>query len=115
MQNPKISAEQLTELTDILQDEKTRLERTIKRAREEGPVKLDQQAVGRLSRMDALMNEGLAQGSLSRAREEIGLVNSALDRIKNGNYGFCQTCKEPIDPNRLLALPEALHCNGCRT
>ncbi len=114
MQRPLTPA-QLAELQEILQDEKTRLERTIRRAREDGPIELDQQAVGRLSRIDALMNEGLAQGSLSRAKEEIGLVNSALDRMENGSYGFCQSCKDPIDPNRLMALPETLHCSGCRT
>ena len=112
--HPNLSANQLQELKDILEDEKTRLERAIARAREDGPVKLDQQAVGRISRMDALMNEGLAQGSISRAHEEIGLVHAALERMETGSYGFCQTCKQPIDPNRLLALPEALHCNACR-
>ena len=44
MGHPTISAEQLAELIEILQDEKTRLERTIQRARDDGPVKLDQQA-----------------------------------------------------------------------
>jgi RNA polymerase-binding transcription factor len=112
--HPDLSANQLKELKDILQEEKARLERAIARALRDGPVKLDQQAVGRISRMDALMNEGLAQGSISRAHEEIGLVYAALDRIDSRTYGFCRTCKKPIDPNRLLALPEALHCSGCR-
>ena len=92
-------------------NERARLTRSLERA---GPVQLDQQAVGRLSRMDALMNEGLAQGSMARAREELGLIELALARLENGEYGFCQTCQEPINVERLMAIPEALHCPGCR-
>jgi DnaK suppressor protein len=88
--------------------------RNLKRARRDGPVLLDQQTVGRLSRMDALMNEGLAQGSMSRAGEEVGLIERALERIEAGTYGFCQICNAPIEVDRLLAIPEALHCTGCR-
>ena len=77
-------------------------------------MQLDQQAVGRLSRMDALMNEGLAQASMSRAREEVGLIEQALERVENGTYGFCQSCREPIGVDRLMAIPEALHCTACR-
>ena len=110
----QLTAPQLQELKDLLHSELARLTRSLERARRDGPVQLDQQTVGRLSRMDALMNEGLAQGSMSRAREEVGLIEQALDRIENGTYGFCQSCREPIGVNRLMAIPEALHCTGCR-
>ena len=112
--HPKLTASQLQELTKILHAERARLVRSIQRADRDGPVQLDQQAVGRLSRIDALMNEGLAQGSMSRAREEVGLIELALERLESGTYGFCQTCREPIDANRLMAIPEALHCASCR-
>ena len=88
--------------------------RSLKRASRDGPVQLDQQAVGRLSRMDALMNEGLAQGSMSRAGEEVGLIDQALERIEAGTYGFCKTCETPIEVDRLTVVPETLHCAGCR-
>ncbi|MCZ6754826.1 MAG: TraR/DksA family transcriptional regulator [Gemmatimonadetes bacterium] len=112
--HPQLSAAQLQELRDILETERARLTRSLERAKRDGPVQLDQQAVGRLSRMDALMNEGLAQGSMSRAREEVGLIEQALKRIENGSYGFCLTCGEPIEVGRLVAIPETLHCTGCR-
>ncbi len=112
--HPKLTPPQLQELKDILHREHARLTRSLERARRDGPVQLDQQAVGRLSRMDALMNEGLAQGSMSRAREEVGLIEQALERIENGTYGFCRSCREPMDVDRLMAIPEALHCAGCR-
>jgi DnaK suppressor protein len=112
--HPHLTAAQLQELRGILETERARLTRSLDRANRDGPVQLDQQAVGRLSRMDALMNEGLAQGSMSRAREEVGLIEQALRRIEDGSYGMCQTCAEPIDVDRLMAIPETLHCAGCR-
>ncbi len=112
--HPQLTAPQLQELKGILHSEHARLTHSLERAKRDGPVQLDQQTVGRLSRMDALMNEGLAQGSMSRAREEVGLIEQALERAENGTYGFCQTCHEPIDVGRLMAIPETLHCTGCR-
>ena len=113
--HPQLTKAQLQELQDILETERARLTRSLDRAKRDGPVQLDQQAVGRLSRMDALMNEGLAQGSMSRAREEVGLIERALERIEDGSYGVCQTCGEAIEVGRLMAIPEALHCAGCRS
>lgn len=112
--HPTLTGEQLREIKEILESEHARLTRSLKRANRDGPVQLDQQAVGRLSRMDALMNEGLAQGSMSRAGEEVGLIERALERLEAGTYGFCQTCDAPIEVDRLTAIPETLHCSGCR-
>jgi DnaK suppressor protein len=112
--HPKLTASLLQEIKEILESEHARLTRSLKRASRDGPVQLDQQTVGRLSRMDALMNEGLAQGSMSRAGEEVGLIERALERIELGTYGFCQTCDAPIDVDRLTAIPETMHCATCR-
>ncbi len=40
-------------------------------------------------------------------------VNSALEKIKKGAYGTCQTCKKEIPEERLLAVPEARFCASC--
>lgn len=41
-------------------------------------------------------------------------VNSALKKIKKGNYGKCEKCKKMIDPERLKAYPGAKTCQKCR-
>jgi RNA polymerase-binding transcription factor DksA len=35
----------------------------------------------------------------------IGEVDAAIDRLNNGTYGLCETCTEPIEPDRLIADP----------
>ncbi|HDZ54270.1 MAG TPA: TraR/DksA family transcriptional regulator [Candidatus Nealsonbacteria bacterium] len=41
-------------------------------------------------------------------------VNSALKKIKKGNYGKCEKCKKIIDLERLKAYPGAKTCQKCR-
>jgi DnaK suppressor protein len=40
--------------------------------------------------------------------------NKALEKIEQGSYGICESCGEPIDPDRLAALPHALMCIACK-
>jgi DnaK suppressor protein len=44
---------------------------------------------------------------------ELAQIESALQRIKHGRYGRCETCDEPIAAMRLKALPYATECIGC--
>lgn len=48
---------------------------------------------------------------LSRKLQEI---ENALRNLENGHYGICEACGEPIDPERLEALPEATLCVSCK-
>ncbi len=46
--------------------------------------------------------------------QQLGLVEEALDRIKVGDYGFCQACGDPIPGKRLKAVPWARYCIPCQ-
>ncbi len=76
-------------------------------------VELDQSKVGRLSRMDALQAQAMAQAS-SQRRDALGhRVTAALKRIDDDEFGFCRSCDEPINPKRLEFDPTATLCIGC--
>ena len=40
-------------------------------------------------------------------------IDSALNRIKNGNFGVCTSCDEDIDERRLVANPNSALCISC--
>lgn len=42
-------------------------------------------------------------------------INKTLGRIKDGTYGTCKYCGNPIAPKRLLARPTANSCVNCKT
>ena len=76
-------------------------------------VELDQQAVGRLSRMDALQYQAMAQAQARRRQAERLKIEAALKRIAEDEYGYCLDCGEDIAPGRLQADPGATHCTEC--
>jgi DnaK suppressor protein len=41
-------------------------------------------------------------------------VRAALERSKDGSFGLCLRCEEPIAPRRLNAVPWASHCISCQ-
>jgi DnaK suppressor protein len=47
-------------------------------------------------------------------RERIGQVERALDRLDDGQYGWCERCSNPIPVERLAAFPSATLCVTCK-
>ena len=76
-------------------------------------VQLDQQAVGRLSRMDALQNQAMAEAQSRRRQSERQRIKAALQRLDTGEYGFCLECAEQIAPDRLALDPALALCAEC--
>lgn len=78
-------------------------------------VELDQTRSGRLSRMDALQLQAMANAGRDRAALELRRIDAALARIQAGTYGECFDCAEPIEAGRLTASPAATLCLSCAT
>lgn len=76
-------------------------------------VELDQQRVGRLSRMDALQAQAMSVESGRRRKAMLRSIDTALARVDSGEYGLCQSCENPIHPKRLEFDPAALLCIEC--
>jgi DnaK suppressor protein len=49
----------------------------------------------------------------NRTRERLAEIEQALAKIKDGSYGRCDICGQPIDRARLEALPQANRCLKC--
>jgi len=77
------------------------------------PVELDQQSVGRLSRMDALQVQAMAHAVEARRRGRLHRIEAALRRIGEGEYGYCVACGEPIPAKRLEIDPATPRCVDC--
>ena len=76
-------------------------------------VELDQQSVGRLSRMDALQSQAMAQAQQRRRDVFKGSLQAALQRLKEEEFGYCLECGDEIKEARLLANPAVLKCMSC--
>lgn len=78
-----------------------------------GTVELDQQSVGRLSRMDAMQQQEMAQAEARRRTSDLARIDNALKRIAEDEYGWCAECGEPIAYKRLEIDPAAALCVNC--
>jgi DnaK suppressor protein len=47
-------------------------------------------------------------------RERMSQVERALDRLDDGQYGWCERCGNPIPVERLAAFPSATLCVSCK-
>ncbi|MDT8274424.1 MAG: TraR/DksA C4-type zinc finger protein, partial [Desulfomonilia bacterium] len=79
----------------------------------EAPVELDQARVGRLSRMDAMQQQAMAQAAARLSENERQRIEAALKRIETGEYGYCVVCDEEIAEGRLHFDPSVLTCISC--
>ena len=78
------------------------------------PVMLDQQSVGRLSRMDAMQQQKMELATEERRRIRVTAIKAALQRIEKDEYGFCLVCDEQIQSGRLAFDPAVALCIHCQ-
>jgi DnaK suppressor protein len=94
-----------------LRTELQALEETSKDAAK--PVELDQSGVGRLTRMDAMQTQQMAQELARRRQQQLVKIEGALRRIASDEYGYCSVCGEAIDIRRLAVDPTNARCVQC--
>ena len=58
-------------------------------------------------------NDDVLSAIDEEAKQTVHLIDTALSRIKNGNYGICTGCGEKIPEKRLAALPYVTTCVSC--
>lgn len=76
------------------------------------PVEPDN-AIGRISRMDAINNQSVTEASLRQAREKLKNLNRVLSGIDKPDFGICRKCGNVIHIRRIMARPESMLCVGC--
>ena len=77
------------------------------------PIELDQQSVGRVSRIDAMQMQVMSQAVQRRRAGRRVAIQQALKRIEDGEFGYCVECGEPIAPGRIAVDPTFSSCVRC--
>lgn len=109
------------ELRERLHTEKKQLERTL-HSIDQGLAERLTDSIGELSAYDQHPAD-LGQETFERSKD-LGLrdnterlladVNMALELMGKGEYGICQSCGQPIEEQRLRAMPSATMCFACK-
>lgn len=77
------------------------------------PVELDQTLQGRLSRIDAIQGQAIAQAAEVRRQARITGLKAALRRLERGEFGECAECGDAIAEARLMVDPSLTLCIRC--
>jgi len=70
-------------------------------------------SLGRITRMDAINNKSVAEAALRTAKRKLGKLQHALSKIDSPDFGICAVCKRPIQPKRIMLMPESSRCVRC--
>jgi DnaK suppressor protein len=70
-------------------------------------------AIGRLTRMEAINSKSINEEALRKARATLSKLERALKLVDDPDFGLCGACEEPIPFARLMIMPETELCVQC--
>jgi len=70
-------------------------------------------AIGRVSRMDAINNKSVNEAALRNLTNKLALLEAALQRVNQQSFGLCISCNQPIPIQRILLMPQSNRCVNC--
>ena len=108
-----MTADQLILLTQRIAEETRVVHDTIPYLTEESAPVAPSEALGRLTRIEAINDKSVNEEMLRKAKQRLERLQNAADRMTRGSYGICIRCQKEIAYERLHAIPEALVCVPC--
>lgn len=109
-----MTEEQRAELKAAVAQEIETLTQDITRLAEESKPVAPDNAIGRLTRMEAINAQQMNQANLRRAKQRLTALQRTLPRIdEDEDFGICLRCDRAIPIKRLLLVPESKQCVRC--
>lgn len=97
----------------LFEEELRKTEKNILRYEELAQPISPDNAIGRVSRMDAINNKSVIEAALRKAKERLVGLKRNLDKLGTREFGICLKCKIEIRIERILLAPESAFCVNC--
>src|SRR5215469_9570274 len=97
-----------------LETRQQELRRTISRTEQDGRAADDEATQDIADRAASSYNKEFLFHQSNNDRQLLNMVESALDRIREGSFGECISCGKEINVKRLEAVPWTRHCIECQ-
>jgi DnaK suppressor protein len=108
-----MTKEERAQLATIIKIEQEKLTKKVQELKElTGSVTPDD-AIGRISRMDAIHNNSIVKASISNIENRLDQLNMAVRMIDEPDFGICTKCHVEIPFERLRLRPEIRLCANC--
>jgi len=70
-------------------------------------------SIGRISRMDAINNKSVADAAMRNKNAKLTKLKVTVVNVDEEGFGSCALCNKPIQPMRLMFMPESTKCVRC--
>jgi DnaK suppressor protein len=90
------------------------LRRTVSRTQQDGRSADEDTAQDIADKAASSYNKEFLFHQSNADRQLLQMVEGALARIREGNFGECISCGKEINPKRLEAVPWTRHCIECQ-
>jgi DnaK suppressor protein len=104
----------LEQLKKRLEDRQQELRRQVSNREQDGRNQGEDIAQDIADRAASSYNKEFLFTQSTNERQLLGMVDSALSRIREGSYGECIACGNEINPKRLEAVPWTRYCIECQ-
>ena len=108
-----MTEEQLKEIQNKISEEINTTEKSIVEYKEITKPIAPENAIGRVSRMDAINNKSVAEAALRQAEDKLKKLKYMETQIGKDDFGQCAKCKQPIPIGRLMIMPQSCFCVRC--
>ncbi|MDZ7846604.1 MAG: TraR/DksA C4-type zinc finger protein [Owenweeksia sp.] len=111
-----MNEQELSQLENLVQQEIAKTEKQVKEYRElTQPIAPAKNAIGRVSRMDAINNRSVTEAALRTAEKKLKGLKNILPKLNEPEFGQCRRCNKQIPIQRLLLMPHSPFCVNWRT
>lgn len=108
-----LTREQRNEIREALAHKRAEVEEKIAAYKELTRPIAPENAIGRVSRMDAINNKSVNEAALRQAEATLTKLNLAESKLDQPDFGTCTRCRGPITTGRLMLMPESNRCVRC--
>jgi DnaK suppressor protein len=108
-----LSADQKREIETAIRNKIDQLAVRIEEYKELTKPIPPENAIGRVSRMDAINNKSVNEAALRTAEANLKKLKFALGKIDEDYFGLCKGCGKPIPLGRIMLMPGSIKCVAC--
>jgi DnaK suppressor protein len=108
-----LGKEERQNIEKAIKDKKAELEIKIEEYKELTKPIPPENAIGRVSRMDAINNKSVNEAALRQAENTLIKLDLALLKIDEPHFGLCTGCGKSIPIGRVMLMPQSTRCVQC--
>jgi DnaK suppressor protein len=108
-----MTKQELKDVKEKVVQEIDKTEKSIEDYRDMSRPISPENAIGRVSRMDAINNKSVTEAALRQAELKLINLHNVLSSSDGEDFGLCLKCQKPIPIGRILLMPQSRYCVNC--